>query len=302
MDTFAWRPATTKSQLLRFFDPDTQGGDVKGRTLKSILARGDRYLEDEHDYIQWVFPVPEQSKFSYNAPTVTREVVDAFRSSHELKYMLNMCFVRMVEFYGFIQSSNPEEAKNVFKAPPAAASTKTETETETESNVTGDNNQGAADYVREEAGGMSKRQKRLDSAATIPSNPAGSAESSRAAAARAAMPAKLQSLLDPLGYHIIRGPEWHKKSRRWTNHMDHNHLRISRILRCLRIMGLQKECDAFFDALCNTYYDPKVQIGEPSMMFWRRAVEQPLHIAPDGTPTKWLKQYEEGPTVEDDRA
>jgi hypothetical protein len=75
--------------------------------------------------------------------------------------------------------------------------------------------------------------------------------------------------------------------------MDHNHLRISRILRCLRVLGLERLCEAFYKALVDVYNDPKMNIGERSMMFWRRAACEPLHIAPDGTECKWLRKWQE---------
>ncbi|KAK8131113.1 hypothetical protein PG984_007551 [Apiospora sp. TS-2023a] len=79
---------------------------------------------------------------------------------------------------------------------------------------------------------------------------------------------------------------------RWVRRMDHNHLRISRILRCLRVLGLEDEARAFFQALV-WVFDTYRRIGDQSMQFWKRAVELPLHIAPDGTEVAWLEKYEE---------
>jgi hypothetical protein len=75
--------------------------------------------------------------------------------------------------------------------------------------------------------------------------------------------------------------------------MDHNHLRITRILRCLRVLGLQAECDAFFAALCGVYADPEIRIAKTSLEYWTRAVEAPLHVAPDGEKVGWLKEFGE---------
>ncbi|KAI0008410.1 opioid growth factor receptor conserved region-domain-containing protein [Xylariaceae sp. FL0662B] len=78
---------------------------------------------------------------------------------------------------------------------------------------------------------------------------------------------------------------------RWVRRMDHNHLRITRILRCLRVLGLELEARGFYDALLWTQ-DTTRQIGARSMDFWERAIEEPLHIAPDGTEVEWLEKYE----------
>lgn len=78
---------------------------------------------------------------------------------------------------------------------------------------------------------------------------------------------------------------------RWVKRMDHNHLRISRIIRSLRVLGLEKEARAFHDALhavCQKYG----RVGNNSQEFWRRALERPLHLAPDDTEVEWLEKYE----------
>ena len=62
---------------------------------------------------------------------------------------------------------------------------------------------------------------------------------------------------------------------------DHNHLRITRILRSLRVLGLEAEAKAFYDALTEVFDASKGHIGQKSMMFWTRAVSRPLHLAPD---------------------
>jgi hypothetical protein len=94
-------------------------------------------------------------------------------------------------------------------------------------------------------------------------------------------------------YYIIRGPDFRNKSRNWAVRFDHNQLRITRILRCLRVLGLQKECDAFFVALKDVFDDPTIQISDRSMMYWQRAVNRPLYIAPDDDQVPWLKEWEE---------
>ncbi|KAI1841619.1 hypothetical protein JX266_012172 [Neoarthrinium moseri] len=87
---------------------------------------------------------------------------------------------------------------------------------------------------------------------------------------------------------------------RWVVRMDHNHLRITRIIRSLRVLGLTEEARAFYAALvwtCDTYG----RIGSSSRKFWKRAIELPLHIAPDGTEVEWLEKYDGGEdTAEND--
>jgi hypothetical protein len=78
---------------------------------------------------------------------------------------------------------------------------------------------------------------------------------------------------------------------RWVVVMDHNHLRITRILRSLRVLGLEEEAEAFYVALLwttKTYG----RIGPNSRKYWQRAMKLPLHTAPDGIEVRWLEKYD----------
>ncbi|KAF2657611.1 hypothetical protein K491DRAFT_594714 [Lophiostoma macrostomum CBS 122681] len=101
--------------------------------------------------------------------------------------------------------------------------------------------------------------------------------------------AKVKSLIPAA--RIVRGPNWAQNSRNWVVPIDHNHLRITRILRSLRVLGLQDECEAFFEALHEVVNDPNSRLGKRSMGYWRRALELPLHVAPDGTEVAWLGKW-----------
>ena len=96
----------------------------------------------------------------------------------------------------------------------------------------------------------------------------------------------------PLPYHIVRTPDYRKKFSNWAIRFDHNHLRITRILRCLRVLGLQTEWTAFFDVLERTFEDPQISISDRSMGYWRLAVTRPLYLAPDDSKCKWLVDWE----------
>lgn len=60
-----------------------------------------------------------------------------------------------------------------------------------------------------------------------------------------------------------------------------NHLRITRVIRSLRVLGLEAHAAAFYDAILKVDEDFPKRISPRSMMYWRRAVERPLHLAPD---------------------
>lgn len=86
------------SPLLRFY---AGGIDDRGRTLCSILAWNDARLETVHDYIQWLFPLPEPSAFNPLAPVLSAQDIAAFRDGPELQSRLLAAFRRMLTFYGF---------------------------------------------------------------------------------------------------------------------------------------------------------------------------------------------------------
>lgn len=67
-------------------------------------------------------------------------------------------------------------------------------------------------------------------------------------------------------------------------------MRISRILRSLRILGLEAEAAAFYKALSDIVYNGHSQVvSSQSAEFWRRAAERPLHWAPHLTESECAK-------------
>ena len=72
--------------LLRFYR--LEGADARGRTLPEIWAWDAARLEGVHDYIQWLFPLPEPSAFNPYAPILTQATIEAFRADPELRQRL----------------------------------------------------------------------------------------------------------------------------------------------------------------------------------------------------------------------
>ena len=91
----------------------------------------------------------------------------------------------------------------------------------------------------------------------------------------------------------VLAANWRTASKNWAGYMDHNHLRITRIIRCLRVLGLQRESKAFFAALKRVAEDAKIRISNRSVEYWTRAAELPLHIPPSegDDECEWLKEW-----------
>jgi len=69
-----------------------------------------------------------------------------------------------------------------------------------------------------------------------------------------------------------RAPNIAERAHAWRYPMNHNHLRITRILKCLRLVGLEAQAAAFFAALEKLYNeDPRPGITAETFRYWREA-------------------------------
>ena len=90
-------PERADSPIVRFYRGDS--ADTRGRRLDDILAWDDGQLEAVHDYIQWLFPLDEPSRFNPDAPLLTPADRVAFRQP-PLAKNLRRALERMLAFYG----------------------------------------------------------------------------------------------------------------------------------------------------------------------------------------------------------
>jgi hypothetical protein len=86
------------SRLVEFYRQEAT--DTEGRRLAEVWAWDDEALEAVHDFIQWLFPLPEPSAFNPDAPLLTPEDVEAFRSDPVLRANLLHSFERILPFLG----------------------------------------------------------------------------------------------------------------------------------------------------------------------------------------------------------
>ena len=138
-------------------------------------------LEDVHDFIQWLFPLPEPSPVNPAAPTLDRATIEEFRRRPDLQTAVLASFKTMLAFYGF-------------------------------------------------------------------------------------------ELVGETPLKIRRAPNFAQRSDNWLSPNNHNHLRITRILRALHLLGLEAYAQAFFDALSDVYKEKPTRITATSYGFWQLAV------------------------------
>ncbi len=76
-----------------------EGTDTRGRSVFDVLAMNDVALEQTHDFIQWLFPLPEPSAAVPDAPVLTPDDIQAIRISELAPIALAAATDRMVAFY-----------------------------------------------------------------------------------------------------------------------------------------------------------------------------------------------------------
>lgn len=74
---------------------------------------------------------------------------------------------------------------------------------------------------------------------------------------------------------------FHLRARSWVTPFNHNHLRMTRIIRSLRVLGCPAEAEAFYRALRDVAERTGGRISERSLGFWERAARGGLNVPPD---------------------
>ena len=174
--------AHDSDKLTRFF---SGGEDDHSRTFDEILGWDDARLEMVHDYIQWIFPLPERSGANPEAPVLDSASIAAIRSSAEMQGRLRAAFERMLAFYGFALERDT----------------------------------------------------------------------------------------------VVEGQQFAAASRNWLHAGNHNHLRLTRMLRSLRVLGLGHEAALLWEALRSVSERERAAgrrtITTETVSFWRQAATSP---------------------------
>jgi len=63
------------------------------------------------------------------------------------------------------------------------------------------------------------------------------------------------------------------QSKTWLTRGNHNHLRITRILKSMRMLGLEPEAGAFFDCLAEIYASHRAAISLDTFQYWKSALD-----------------------------
>lgn len=71
---------------------------------------------------------------------------------------------------------------------------------------------------------------------------------------------------------IARAANFPERAVNWLHPGDHNHLRITRILKSLSLLGLAEEARAFLQCLETIHAEEPGKISALSLRFWRGAI------------------------------
>jgi hypothetical protein len=159
-----------------------QSPDAAGRRIDQIWHWDFRRLEMAHDYVQWLFPLPEPSRFNPEAPRLTAAAARLFQIDDDLQARLRRSLDVMLLFYGLTRD--------------------------------------------------------------------------------------VQS--------IVRGSDFAERSAGWLTPLNHNHLRLTRILLSLGYLGRKADAEALFACLADiARHEGREAISERTAEFWRSAIEAP---------------------------
>ncbi|KAI1160611.1 hypothetical protein F5B18DRAFT_500671 [Nemania serpens] len=92
---------------------------------------------------------------------------------------------------------------------------------------------------------------------------------------------------------IIAAKEYPGECQRWLTPVSHNHLRITRIIRSLRILGLAGAAWDIYRVFV-TIHESRRLMDPKSVDIWTHALRDPIYKAPNGTQTNWLRRYRMG--------
>jgi len=111
------------SRLIDFYRG--AAADARGRTLADLWAFDDSRMESIHDFIQWMFPLPEPSRYNPDAPLVTDDDVRSFLEDPALREGLKRSYLRFLAFLGLglgpdgevVEAADFDRKKAVFLRP-----------------------------------------------------------------------------------------------------------------------------------------------------------------------------------------
>jgi len=84
----------------------------------------------------------------------------------------------------------------------------------------------------------------------------------------------LRRLEDANGVRIERADDWPVRSRQWLQPYNHNHLRLTRVMKCLRVLGREAEARALQAVLLDIAERTDVGgVSRATTRYWKSALD-----------------------------
>ena len=61
-------------------------------------------------------------------------------------------------------------------------------------------------------------------------------------------------------------------TKHWTSPRNHNYLRLTRMIKSLKLLGLQEHANSLYEKLCEEYEGNRYKIGEITKEYWDEAI------------------------------
>lgn len=88
------------SPIIDFYRGTGRGA---GRTFEQVVALDNIALEYGHDWVQWVFPLPEPSKAQPQSPVMTEADLQVFREDPEIRARI---YTALLRFWRFLMETH----------------------------------------------------------------------------------------------------------------------------------------------------------------------------------------------------
>ena len=83
-----------------------------------------------------------------------------------------------------------------------------------------------------------------------------------------------RSYINKRGYNIIKSKDWFieflKRNNKWNSYSDHNQLRITRVIECLRLLISDEDADSFYSTILSMICEDN-EINEITLDYWSKA-------------------------------
>ncbi len=73
---------------------------------------------------------------------------------------------------------------------------------------------------------------------------------------------------------IVKADNFDERSKEWLTSRNHNFLRLTRIVRSTKLLGLEGLAKNFYNCLCEIYEENKGIVGPYTKQFWDEAIEK----------------------------